>query len=782
MKFNFDSFYGKYADWILKWKKSIVWGTLLLVLALAAGARFLYIDGDMLQYFPKDMPQRLALDKIHDEYERTDNVLVVIAPQDGEVFTQKTLAKLEKITDELWKTPFASRVDAITNFQHTEVKNDELTVSNLVENAAQKTDDEIQKIKALALSDEDLVKRLISPTGHVTGVALTIKFPKKDFLSEGPAVVKYVRDLEKKYENDDLKIYLTGTVFVDNAFAEAGQKDMQTLTPLMYGIMILLLAFFFRSTVGILASVFITLISVAVSLGIFGYFGVPINPITTAAPTMIITIVIADGIHFFITVAQLISNGVSKENAIKEAIKLNFKPFLVTGITNILGYVSLNFSDSPPFRELGNMVALGMFVGWMLSIIWLPALIALLPLKVKNFKMEREFNFEKYAHFVTRNYKKVLVVFTIATLVLTPLIYKNVINDMFLNFFHKDLDIRKDTEFAVENLTGLYSIEYTLNAGGESISSPAYLKKLSDFENWFKSQDKVIHVSSVVSTMKRLNKIMHNNDPAFNKIPDNQQLAAQYLLMYEMSLPYGRDLNNQINMEKTATRFRVVFENMNTASLKNIEGKANNWLKENAPASMYSNGTSTSVMFRYLSEKNIDNMLWGYGSALLIIAIVMMLAIKSVKFGLLSLIPNILPTVFAFGLWGFFVGEVGLAVAFVTSFSSGIVVDDSVHFFVKYMRARREMGYSPAQAIVYTFKTIGSSMFVSTLILSVGFSVLIFSPFQSNSSMGILCSITIFIALISDFFLTPALLLAFDKGKTQITKVEKMSLETIASI
>lgn len=787
-KFSFDDIYAKYASWVVNKSKAIIIVCFLIIALAAAGLKKIGIDGDVLQYFEKGNPQLESLEKIHDEYERTDNVLIVIEPKDKNVFTNSTLDIIEKITSQSWKAPFVTRVDAITNFQYTRSSNDELKISDLVENAKSKTPEELKQIKAIALAEEDLVKRLISPSGHVAGIFLTVKLPKKDFLNEGPVLVENIRSLVKKYESQNIKIYLTGTVFVDQAFAEAGKQDMETLIPLMYFLMLFVLAYFLRSTLGIFSSLFITLVAVIVALGVVSHMGIPINPVTSVTPTMIITIVIADAIHFFMTTINFMKEGHEKKEAIRNSIVLNFKAFFLKGITTILGFLCLNYSDSPPFQELGNIVSLGILSGWVLSILWLPAFLMLIPFKVNPIKnKKKEFNYEKFAIFVF-NYKKTIIGTTVVlSLLIIPFIFKNIINDMFLDFFDEELTIRKDTEFTVQNLTGVYSIEYSLGAGKEGgVSEIEYLKKVEEFENWFKKQEKVIHVNSFPSVIRKLNKIMHGDDPSYNSIPNDSKLSAQYLLLYEMSLPYGRDLNNMINMDKSATRFRVTFENMYTEDLKKIELAANDWLRKNAPEYMYFNGTSTSVMFRYLSERNIQNMLYGYFSALLVIGIIMILATKSIKLGLISLIPNILPTVLAFGLWGFFVGKVGLSVAFVTSFTSGIVVDDTIHFFIKYLRGRKKLGYSPKEAVVYTFKTVGNSMFVSTVILVIGFLVLVFSPFENNAAMGTLCALTVFIALICDFFLTPALVLIFDKEKHEkkpfnIQTEERERIESLAN-
>jgi len=603
-----------------------------------------------------------------------------------------------------------------------------------------------------------------------------VNFPKLDFLTEGPSLVSYVNEvLAEENVSGNVDTHLTGTVMIDKTFAESSEKDMTTLIPLMYLVIILLMWYFFRSVSSAITVLFIVFMSTAIAVGIFGYLGFDMNNSTAIAPTMIMTIVIADCVHFLTTVIQRLKHTQDKATAVRESLVINFQPIFLTTITTMVGYLSMNFSDSPPFRELGNLVTIGVFAGFFLAVYFLPAIIMILPIKA----CQRESGmssvvFERLGRYVVNNSNRVALLSVGATIFFVAFIGRNEINDMFLDFFDEEMPMIKDTRFTVDNLTGGYSIEYSLNAGEEGgITNPEYLKKVEEFERWFQAQNKVIHVNAFTSIIRKINRLMHADDPAFDKIPDDPVLAAQYLLLYEMSMPMGQDLNNMVNMEKSATRFRVSFENLYTSELASIEQSANSWLKGNAPAHMYFDGTSTSVMFRYLSERNIDFMMYGFGIALLLIAFTIILVTRSVKFGILSLLPNILPSLVAFGIWGLLVGKIGFAVAFVTAFNLGILVDATFPFVTKYLRAKRSLNYSPKEAIVYSFKTVGASLFNTSVILALGFAVLNFSPFQINSSMGVLCAVTITVALLLDFFLLPVIILKIEKDDSKEVKLTK---------
>jgi predicted RND superfamily exporter protein len=270
----------------------------------------------------------------------------------------------------------------------------------------------------------------------------------------------------------------------------------------------------------------------------------------------------------------------------------------------------------------------------------------------------------------------------------------------------------------------------------------------------------VRHIYSVSDIMKRLNRNMHGDEESFYKLPDDRELSAQYLLLYEISLPYGLDLNSRINIDKSASRLTATLSNISTAETKVFLNAAQDWIATNAPDYMKATvPTSPQVMFTYVAERNVESMIGGNIIAVLAIGAVMIFALQSFRLGTLSIIPNGLPIVAAFGAWALLVGTVGFSVAAVASVSLGIVVDDTVHFLAKYVRGIREKALDRAGAIKYAFETVGSALVVNTTILVIGFSYLALSHFKMNADLGLLTALAITLALIFDFLLLPAVLL-----------------------
>ncbi|MDH3670107.1 MAG: MMPL family transporter [Gammaproteobacteria bacterium] len=759
-----------FSKWVIRWRWWLMLLCIAATVAAGSGVRFLEFTTDYRVFFSKENPQLQAFEELQDVYSKNDNVLFVIAPKDGTVFTRETLATVEWLTEAAWQLPHSNRVDSITNFQYTYADADDLVVSNLIENADTFSNEQLVRAKEIALAEPLLINRLISPQTHVTGVNATIILPGKG-LHEVPEVVAKARELvdQAKAKNPNIDIYLTGVVLMNNAFPEAAQNDLAFLVPLMYLVVIIVLALTLRSVSGTILTVVVTMMSVVTAMGLTGWLGIKMTPPSSAAPTIILTLAIADSVHILVTLLTEVRDGKGKYEAIVEALRINVQPVFLTSLTTVIGFLSMNFSDAPPFRDLGNIVAMGISAAFVYSVLFLPAAMAVMPLRVRRRPIGAA-GMDRFAEFVIRNRRRLLWGMTLAILVLVAFIPRNQLNDQFVEYFAESIPFRTDTDFSVANLTGIYRLQYSLNAGSSgAISDPTYLKTLEEFANWYRRQPEVIHVNTLTDTMKRLNKNMHSDDAKWYRIPEERNLAAQYLLLYELSLPFGLDLNDQINVDKSATRLTATLKNLTTKGVLSLEARAQQWLRDNAPAHMFAHGAGPSIMFSYIGYRNIRSMLFGGLVALILISGLILLATRSVKIGLVSLFPNLLPAGMAFGLWGLLVGQVGLALSVVATMSLGIVVDDTIHYLSKYLRARREQNLNAPDAVRYAFHTVGTALWVNTLILVAGFFVLAFSAFELNAGMGLLTAITIALALLADFLFLPPLLMKLEERKYETT-------------
>ena len=760
-----------YARWLVRRRWLVVGLSIVLALGLASGMRFLSFSTDYRVFFSDKNPQLTAFEELQNIYTKDDNLLIAIKPAEGDLFTAETLTALAAFTEAAWQTPFSTRVDSLTNFQHSAAVGDDMFVADLVDPDAGLDANAIARIKALALAEPLIVDRLISRDGRTTGVNITLMFPQAD-MTEVPAAMAHIRALVADFagKHPDLQFVITGNTALSNAFAELSQSDMESLVPLMYGALLIVMIAFLRSAAGTVGTVVVIGLSAAAAMGVGGWLGVVLTPPSVTAPTIILTVAVADSIHILSTMLKEMRLGRERHEAIVEALRINMDPVFLTSLPTAIGFASLNFSDAPPFRDLGNLTAYGVVAAWFFSVTLLPALMALLPggSRAREAKgpdvLERAM--EALAEFVIARRKPLMWSTTAVIVALAAMIPRIDLNDAFIDYFDRGVPFRDNTDFVMENLTGIYQLHYSLPAGDTgAVAEPAFLEHVDAFAAWYREQPGVMHVNSINAIMRRLNRNLHGDDPAYYALPDDRQLSAQYLLLYELSLPYGLDLNNQINVDKSATRVVVTTENMTTRESRDLAARAAAWLGENFPSAADAEATGPVVMFSYLSERNINSMILGTILAILLISTSLILALRDLRHGLVSLFPNTVPAVMAFGIWGILVGEIGVAASVLGAASLGIIVDDTVHFLSKYLRARREQGLSAEDAVRYAFATVGVALTVTSVVLVGGFSVLSLSNFLPNEVMGEMMAVTITCALLADFLLLPPLLIAMDAGK-----------------
>ncbi|WP_341325594.1 MMPL family transporter [Methylotuvimicrobium sp. KM2] len=736
----------------------------VIVLISALGMPRLTFDNDYRSLFSEDNPQLLAFDKIQSTYNKSDNVLFVIAPSGNDVFTPEVLSAIALLTEKAWQLPFSSRVDSITNFQHTSISDGELVVADLVLDPSDISSSDLGEIKKIALNEPLLVNRLVSRQGHVAGVNVTVQLPELDPM-EVTEVAAAARGMAEEIKTlyPKLEIHLTGMVMMNNAFVESTLADSQKMTPIMYGMIILVLLLSLRSFSATFGSILLIIFTLLAVMGFFGWLRWPITPVSVTAPTIIMTMAVADCVHLLVAMLQNMRQGQAKKEALLNSLKINFKPMLLTSVTTAIGFLSMNFSDAPPFRDLGNIVACGVLVAFLLTMTILPAIMMILPVRVKLCDASKQNWMDKLALWVIRRPKFLLVVNGGLVLILTAMVTLNELNDEFVKYFDETVEFRRATDFLDQEMGGFYTIEIALSVSEEGgLNEPLVLEKVEQLSQWLQQQPEVLHVNSITDTFKRLNQNMHDGSQDEYKLPAARDLAAQYLLMYEMSLPYGLDLNDQVNIDKSGTRMIATLKSLSSNEMLVVESRLHNWLKTNMP-DIDAEVASPVLMFSHIGKRNIASMMGGTLLALVLISFILVGAFRSFKLGLLSLVPNLAPAGVAFGVWALIDGNVGLGLSIVTGMTLGIVVDDTVHFISKYRRARVEREAACDDAVRYAFSTVGSAMWVTSVVLISGFAVLSFSHFTVNSDMGLLTAITIGIALFMDLFLLPPILMCLDR-------------------
>nr|VFK15888.1 MAG: hypothetical protein BECKLPF1236B_GA0070989_108514 [Candidatus Kentron sp. LPFa] len=759
----------RFSAWVMRRRWWFLVLAPIMVLALASGLGGITFKTDYRVFFSEDNPQLMAFDEIENTYTQNDNVVFLLVPRNGEVFTRETLAALERLTEMAWQLPYSLRVDSITNFQHTEARGDDLIVRRLVDNAEEMSDAEIERVREIALAEPLVVKRLAPEDARVTIVNVTIQLPRIDETREGPEVVMAARETAREIRAlyPHLDVHLSGIVIMNHAFYESAMNDMRSLIPMSFAVMVVALMLLLRGAGGTFATSLIIFMSILAGMGVGAYSGIFLTPPSSVSPIIILTMAIANSVHILVIFYHELrsTSGAARIDAMQESLRINLQPIFLTSLTTIIGFLSLNFSDVPPFRDLGNLVAMGVGASFLLSVTFLPALMTLLPVHARRIETNGGI-MDRFGDFVVRHRHWLFWSMGGVVIVLIAFIPRNELNDVFVRYFDESIDFRRDADLLDEHLGGLYRVDYSLDTGkSNGIHEPAFLGEAEAFVDWLRERPEITHVNSVTDIFKRLNKDLHGGDPDWYRLPAKRDFAAQCLLLYEMSLPYGLDLNNQINVDKSAILVTVSTRVLSTKKLLALDEDARQWLSDNAPTlHRIQEGAGPTMMFAHIGARNIRSMLFATVLALALISVILIATLRSLKIGFTSMVPNLVPAGMAFGVWGMLVGEIGLALSITISMTLGIVVDDTIHFLSKYLRARREAKLPPEGAVRYAFSHVGMALMITSLALIAGFLVLTLSSFYLNSSMGMMTAMVLFMALVADFLFLPPLLMRIERG------------------
>ena len=738
-------------------------GFIFIAVATMGGSN-LYFRGDYKVFFEPENPQRVAFEELQAIFNKNETANIIVAPQSGDVFTTETMTLLKELTDAAWQTPMSTRVDSIANYQHTWAEEDDLIVEDLVLEVEYIDEQTLARAREVSLTEPNLVRRLVGEKGDVAVVAITVNMPDDDKTAAVTEITAFSKQLsaefKQKYPNHDF--YHTGMVLMNHSFASEAQKDSQTLVPLMFVAIVVVLWVLLRSFAGTFATVVIIITAITSTMGLAGWMGFFLSTATVNVPTLVMTLAVADCVHVISSMLYALRQGKSKHDAIIYSLQLNIMPIFITTATTAIGFLTMNFANVPVFADLGNLTAIGVVLAFVFSVTMLPAMLMILPMRVGKYSESNSDRMERFGDWVIRNHKRILPFTLVFVIAAVSASFLNQINDVATKYFDKTTEFRQSTDFQQAHISGMSTIDFGVFTETESgLNNPAVINTVGDFSEWLRQQPEVDHVSTIADTYKRLNKNMHADEQSYYRLPQEQELAAQYLLLYEMSLPYGLDLNNQLNIDKSATRVVVTLQNLGSKEFTEFESRAMTWFEQNTTGARLTAGSPT-LMFAHIGENNMNSLLRGTVLALLLISGLLVFALRSWRMGAISLIPNLLPAGIGFGIWGVYSGEINMGLSVVLSMALGIIVDDTVHFLSKYRHARAQ-GDNAEQAVRYAFSSVGRALWITTLVLTIGFMVLTLSSFALNADMGLLTAIIIVTALAVDFLFLPAFLMVFDK-------------------
>lgn len=748
--------------WIFAWQRWLLLAFLLLFLALAAGLPHLRFGDDNRSFLGDGNADFVQIQKIEDAYAQSTTVMIMVIPPEGTAFEPATLDALRRMTTDSWQTPYVLRVDSAVNYSHSYAKGEDIIVEPLLEEDVDITPEMAARFAEIAPSSDELVNRLISADGGAYGISVDVVLP--DGVPEArQEVADFLAAQRAQWAADfpGFAFRSTGSVLGGLTLAKAARDDAATLVPLAFVAAIALLAVFIRSPRAVVASTLIVGAATVATFGVAGWLGIRLTAGTAISPLAVMVLTSASCVHM--TLAWIRERDtMDPRAATHRALSTNLAPITVATVTTAIGFLGLNFADSPPLREMGDIVAIGLVFGLTAVFVVLPMVLAgANPSNPAPKTLLTHDLMDRLARYVLATRTVWLIVFPAVIAVSILGITRIGFDDNMLRYFDERYEFRRDTDAVQDRLTGLDSLTFSFTAPEGSVFEPAFLRDVDRFTLWLKEQENVVSVGSITDIIKRMNKAMSADDPAEDRIADSREANAQLMMFYELSLPIGLDLNTQIDVSRLQTRVTAFIRSEHSENIRALAREAEAWMAENTPDTR-AVAAGYTIAFARITDRNNRQMLIGLGVVLALVSVILVFTLGNLKMGVISLVPNLVPALMAFGIWGITFEDVNLGSTVVTTMTFGIVVDDTVHFLMHYL-ARRKRGEPPEAAMAHTFSVVGAAIIITSIALIVGFAIMALSGFAINQHIGALTAIVIGFAVLADLFLLPAVLLRFER-------------------
>ena len=753
------------AETIIRYRPLCIIISLLILAGLAQGLSKINFNPDINAFFPENDTLTTSHLSIEDTYSSMDNAVIGIGVKEGTVFTNEVLSLIEDLTERAWKTPHSLRVDSLSNYSYVSADGDDLYIEPFLEGSST-YDLKTLKEKELIIEEEELAYgAIISKDKKTSLINIVFDPPRKDIEAEYQESLNYVLGFieEARKNHPEVDLIISGIVYMEYQSPMLLKAQMPKLMPTAILVILLTLFLLLRSLVAVAGSFLVILMSVVSAMGSIGFMSGDIAQPFIMVPILIATLAVADCVHLFTLYFQNLDSSRKSKEAMLESLKLNLQPLFLTSLTTAIGFLSLNLAPVEPLRGIGNGVAVGVFLAFIFTVLLLAPIVSYF-----NVKQSKNINFQKniarkLGRFSIKNYKRLLVIVPVISCFLMAFIPLNKTNDNPLEFYSERYTTSAaDSKWISQRIGGTFPVSYELNSQG-IVSDPEFLREVDKFSEWLASNKEVLHVSSLSKIMKNLNKTLHGKQEEWNIIPTEPDLSAQYLFFYEMSLPYGLDLTNSISQNKESIKLVASLKELGSLEYREFAKRVENYASQNMPEDMVSIGTGTRPIFAFMSNMLITQLIYALGIGIVLITATIILFFRSLRYGMLTSVTNLLPIGVAFGIWAIVSGEISMLVGIGMGTTLGIIVDFTVHFLSKYLHARRQKNLSAEEAVEYAFETVGFALIITSFSLILGFLVLLQAFFIPIHGFVLFSSIAFLSALIIDLLLFPALLITWDK-------------------
>ena len=750
-------------NWLVQHRFKLAVVALLVTIIGGWGVQFTRFDGTNESLFAEADEYKAEVDQARVDFPSSAPRLTMTFEVDGDIFNLRTLTAIDELTRRYIEIDSAIALSSILTYRVSEADKEILGRSYLFPDLDDITEADLQQIKTIALNDEDLTQARLTSAGNVT--LATVSYSVSEDTSEARLAVAesavVLRDsLRQQYP--DIRIYLVGGPMFERDSNLAREKDNEVLLPLVVIAGVLLLWFCLGSLLSSIALAVVALTTIIVTVGTHALLDIPLNQISRLGPAVAGIVAFADGIHVLSVYAQKILRGTDRKQALIESININFRPIALATVTTTMGFLSLNLSSAPAIYGFGNIVAIGVIWAFFFTVFLLPAMILLIPARSIAKPLGVSRFIEGVLSLVARREKTLFWGFLgliAVTLFMLPL--NKLDNDPF-DFIDEGSDLSVVVEIQqreFENDRGLAFVVRSNEYYG--ITNRDFLDKVDDIATQLEADPHISWVSTYTDYLKLRNKAANDDDEAYEVIPEDQLTVIDYLVGYQLVAEIDPNLGQIFNKDYSAIYLYVATSGLSDEEILQLANKIDVLAENYASESFQVTHANNTILGARLNQIISTELFTGFSLSLVMITLTMMIGLRSLRYGLLSIAPNVFPITIVFGLWGLIEGNLSPYVLMLLAVSIGLVVDDSVHVLSKYKTAR-DSGKSPGESIEESISLAGSAITITTLWMSVGIALMGFSSTTIFQNLTSIITPIIVVALFLDLLFLPSLLTRFD--------------------
>lgn len=752
-----------YLFFLNRFRWAILFGFIVLTVTLTAQLGKLGFEGSYRIWFAKDSATLRQYDDFRATFGSDDTIIIAFSDTKG-IFNPKALKTLERLSQKLSSMDHIARVDSLLNYQYIHAdpsQKDEIVVENFISNVQNITLTDCRQKRDIALHDPILNGLFISNDGRTTLLLLKLTpfaSAKEDIHLQLIQETQKILDVENTLTGYDF--YISGTPAINAALITIADTDAAFYIPIAFLIIIVCLALIFRNIYGVIIPLSIVLVASVITLYIYMILGYELNNFTINIPIFITGIGIADAIHFYGGWSKY-RKKYSNRVAIIATLNKNILPMFLTTITTTIGFATLISSDIVPISTLGLTVAIGSMSALGLTLVLIPVILLIRGEQNSSQTIAPKINHQSqylldYGSFITRNDKKIVFIALISVLVVGSGIYMLRVDSNSIKYFSQDVPVSQASYYTMDHITGPATYEIIIDSGqNDGIKSGAFLKLADRFSVELSEKfNEIRHTSSLIDILKRFQNVMDPFHSIDEKIASSQEINAQYLLLYSLSLPQGMEINDKMDVHQRYLRMSVQADIVDSSRTLEIIAWSEAWWKKQG---LKVEVVGQTAMFAQMESSITMTLIMSIFQTLALITIIIYFFIRSWKLLIVFLVPNLIPIILTLGLMGWFSIPIDVGIAIAGAIVLGLAVDDTIYFFSYYLQSKKYCK-TPEESYQYILDHSGRAMMFTTLILSVSFSLFLLSDFIPNVHFSIMTITTLLLALLCDLILTPALL------------------------